>query len=104
MIAAAAVNPYDYAGQVYPAAEPYIHTEVAAEPYVHEEIEAEPYVHEEIEAEPYVHEEIEAEPYVHQEIEAEPYVHAEVYDSFSTLRNPFMNTIFSSFLTNFCLL
>merc|ERR1719150_1281722 len=54
-VAVATVNPYDYAGQVYPAAEPYIHSEVAAEPYVHEEIEAEPYVHEEIEAEPYVH-------------------------------------------------
>merc|ERR1711936_1007862 len=43
---AAFINPYDYAGQVYPAAEPYIHAEVAAEPYVHEDIAAEPYVHE----------------------------------------------------------
>merc|ERR1719249_309577 len=50
-----AVNPYDYAGQIYPAAEPYLHEEIAAEPYVHEEIAAEPYVHEEIAAEPYVH-------------------------------------------------
>merc|ERR1711902_226773 len=74
----ATVNPYDYAGQVYPAAEPYIHEEVAAEPYVHEEIEAEPYIHTEIEAEPYVHEEVAAEPYVHTEVAAEPYVHAEV--------------------------
>merc|ERR1712112_773900 len=51
-------SPYDYAGQVYPAAEPYLHLEVPAEPYVHEEIAAEPYVHEEVAAEPYVHEEI----------------------------------------------
>merc|ERR1712064_185147 len=29
---AAYINPYDYAGQVYPAAEPYLHLEVAAEP------------------------------------------------------------------------
>merc|ERR1711883_51681 len=28
-----------------PAAEPYVHEEIAAVPYVHEEIEAEPYVH-----------------------------------------------------------
>merc|ERR1719295_671829 len=49
-----AVNPYDYAGQIYPAEE-YVHEEIAAEPYVHEEIAAEPYVHEEIAAEPYVH-------------------------------------------------
>merc|ERR1711981_383549 len=27
-------HPYDYAGQVYPAAEPYIHEEYAAEPYI----------------------------------------------------------------------
>merc|ERR1712064_12651 len=49
---AAYINPYDYAGQVYPAAEPYVHEEIEAEPYV-EEIAAEPYVHEEIAAEPY---------------------------------------------------
>merc|ERR1712064_201429 len=52
---AAYINPYDYAGQVYPAAEPYIHAEVAAEPYVHAEIAAEPYVHVEPAAVPSVH-------------------------------------------------
>merc|ERR1712002_118878 len=62
------INPYDYAGQVYPVAEPYIHEEIPAEEYVHTEIEAEPYVHTEIAAEPYVHTEIAAEPYVHEEI------------------------------------
>jgi len=50
------VHPYDYAGQIYPLAEPYIHSEVAAEPYVHEDIAAEPYVHTDIAAAPYVHE------------------------------------------------
>merc|ERR1712055_148987 len=48
-------HPYDYAGQVYPAAEPYLHLEVPAEAYIHEEVAAEPYVHEEIAAEPYIH-------------------------------------------------
>merc|ERR1712241_785093 len=62
------VNPYDYAGQVYPAAVPYVHEDVAAEEYVHEDIEAVPYVHEDIAAEPYVHEDIEAVPYVHEDI------------------------------------
>merc|ERR1712198_765856 len=76
-IAYATVNPYDYAGQIYPVAEPYIHEEIPAEEYVHEEIAAEPYVHEEIAAEPYVHEEIPAEAYVHEEIPAEAYVHEE---------------------------
>merc|ERR1719378_663257 len=60
--------PYDYAGQVYPLAEPYVHEEIPAEEYVHSEIAAEPYVHSEIAAEPYVHSEIAAEPYVHSEI------------------------------------
>merc|ERR1712168_1234557 len=45
------INPYDYAGQVYPVAEPYIHEEIPAEEYVPTEIAAEPYVHEEIPAE-----------------------------------------------------
>merc|ERR1712212_1318410 len=54
-VAYATVNPYDYAGQIYPVAEPYIHQEIAAEEYVHSEVEAEPYVHQEIEAEPYIH-------------------------------------------------
>merc|ERR1712227_362152 len=71
------INPYDYAGQVYPVAEPYIHEEIPAEEYVHTEIAAEPYVHEEIPAEEYVHTGIAAEPYVHTEIAAEPYVHTE---------------------------
>jgi len=81
-------SPYDYAGQVYPLAEPYIHQEVpaeayahqeiAAEPYVHQEVAAEEYAHEEVAAEPYVHEEVAAEPYVHDEVAAEPYVHAEI--------------------------
>merc|ERR1711931_251741 len=71
------INPYDYAGQVYPVAEPYIHEEIPAEEYVHTEIAAEPYVHEEIPAEEYVHEEIPAEPYIHAEVAAEPYVHVE---------------------------
>merc|ERR1712126_293058 len=66
-IAYGAINPYDYAGQIYPAAEPYIHQEIPAEEYVHTEIAAEPYIHTEIAAEPYVHTEIEAEPYIHQE-------------------------------------
>merc|ERR1711973_492786 len=77
-IAYATVNPYDYAGQIYPVAEPYIHEEIPAEEYVHEDIAAEPYVHEEIAAEPYVHEEIPAEAYVHEEIPAEAYVHEEI--------------------------
>jgi len=62
-----------------PAAEPYVHVEVAAEPYVHVEpaleaaaevvdIAAEPYVHVEVPAEPYVH----VEPAV--EVAAEPVV------------------------------
>merc|ERR1711872_400239 len=71
------INPYDYAGQVYPVAEPYIHEEIPAEEYVHTEIAAEPYVHEEIPAEEYVHPEIADEPYVHTEIAAEPYIHQE---------------------------
>merc|ERR1712168_160315 len=71
-------SPYDYAGQVYPLAEPYIHQEVPAEAYAHQEIAAEPYVHQEVAAEPYVHAEIAAEPYIHQEPVAEPYVHAEI--------------------------
>jgi hypothetical protein len=70
-----AVNPYDYAGQVYPLAEPYLHQDVEAEPYVHEEVPAEEYVHQEIEAEAYVHDEVAAEPYVHEEVPAEPYIH-----------------------------
>merc|ERR1712121_509336 len=70
-------SPYDYAGQVYPLAEPYVHKEIPAEEYVHEEIPAEEYVHTEVAAEPYVHEEVAAEPYVHAEIAAEPYVHQE---------------------------
>merc|ERR1711973_461745 len=41
-------SPYDYAGQAYPLAEPYIHQEIPAEEYIHEEVAAEPYVHEEI--------------------------------------------------------
>ena len=53
----AAVNPYDYAGQVYPLAEPYIHQEVPAEEYQHVEIAAEPYVHQEPAPVPYVHQE-----------------------------------------------
>merc|ERR1712243_21285 len=61
------INPYDYAGQVYPVAEPYIHQEIPAEEYVHTEIAAEPYVHTEMAAEPYVHTEVAAEPYIHQE-------------------------------------
>merc|ERR1712168_1036988 len=61
------INPYDYAGQVYPVAEPYIHQEIPAEEYVHTEIAAEPYVHEEIPAEPYIHTEVLPEPYIHQE-------------------------------------
>merc|ERR1712168_1083046 len=61
------INPYDYAGQVYPVAEPYIHQEIPAEPYVHTEIAAEPYVHTEIPAEPYIHAEVLPEPYIHQE-------------------------------------
>merc|ERR1712223_2069188 len=44
----ATVNPYDYAGQVYPIAEPYLHEEIPAEAYIHEDIPAEAYVHEEI--------------------------------------------------------
>merc|ERR1712168_943774 len=71
------INPYDYAGQVYPVAEPYIHQEIPAEEYVHTEIAAEPYVHEEIPAEPYVHTEIPAEPYIHAEVLPEPYIHQE---------------------------
>merc|ERR1712121_314958 len=71
-------HPYDYAGQVYPVAEPYIHEEIPAEEYAHEEVAAEEYVHTEIAAEPYVHSEVAAEPYVHSEIAAEPYVHSEV--------------------------
>lgn len=50
--AAYAAQPAAYApveeadpGNSYPAAEPYIHVEVAAEPYVHVEVPAEPYVH-----------------------------------------------------------
>merc|ERR1712168_822657 len=61
------INPYDYAGQVYPVAEPYIHQEIPAEAYVHTEIAAEPYVHTEIPAEPYIHAEVLPEPYIHQE-------------------------------------
>ena len=78
LIEAGHVNPYDYAGEVYPAAEPYFHQEIPAEPYYHEEIPAEPYFHEEIPAEPYIHEEIPAEPYFHEEIPAEPYFHEEI--------------------------
>merc|ERR1712045_989629 len=67
-----AVNPYDFAGQVYPLAEPYIHEEVAAEAYVHEDIAAEPYVHADVVAEPYVH----VDPaYVHTVAAPVPYVH-----------------------------
>ena len=72
LIEAGHVNPYDYAGEVYPAAEPYFHQEIPAEPYYHEEIPAEPYFHEEIPAEPYFHQEIPAEPYFHQEPVAAP--------------------------------
>merc|ERR1719442_117978 len=61
------VNPYDYAGQIYPAAVPYVHEDVAAEPYVDVQVAAEPYVHTEIAAAPY------AAPYVHQV--AAPVVH-----------------------------
>merc|ERR1712240_372944 len=50
----APINPYDYAGLVYPIAPAYVHDEIEAVPYVHEEIEAVPYVHEEIAAVPYV--------------------------------------------------
>merc|ERR1712018_735448 len=67
---------YDYAGQVYPAAVPYIHEEYAAEPYVHQEIAAEPYVHEEIAAEPYIDVQIPAEPYIHIEPVAAPLIAA----------------------------
>ena len=59
---------YDYnndlAGQVYPLAEPYVDVQVAAE---EESPAAEPYIHEEIAAEPYVHVEVPAEPYIHVE-------------------------------------
>merc|ERR1711973_1047413 len=68
----------DYAGQVYPLAEPYVHEEIPAEEYAHQEIAAEAYVHEDVAAEAYVHEEIPAEEYVHSEIAAEPYVHSEI--------------------------
>merc|ERR1711868_29734 len=42
---------------LYPAAEPYVHEDIAAEAYVDAQIAAEPYVHEEIAAEAYVHQE-----------------------------------------------
>merc|ERR1711973_422360 len=63
----APINPYDYAGLVYPIAPAYVHEDIPAEEYVRNEIEAVPYVHEEIEAVPYVHEEIAAVPYVESE-------------------------------------
>merc|ERR1712055_586431 len=66
-VAYGAINPYDYAGQIYPVAEPYIHQEIPAEEYVHTEIAAEPYIHTEVPAEPYIHAEVIAEPYIHQE-------------------------------------
>merc|ERR1712128_277806 len=62
VVAAAVAAP---APQGSPAAEAYVHEEIAAEPYVHEEIDAEAYAHEEIAAESYVHEEIAAEAYAH---------------------------------------
>merc|ERR1712106_618090 len=85
-------------GQYSPAAEPYVHVEIAAEPYIHVEVPAQPYgaytgacvnnlgqgvpcrnrrSAQEGQYSPA------AEPYVHVEIAAEPYIHVEGYGGYN---------------------
>merc|ERR1712172_47309 len=57
----AGVDPSVAYANLYPAAEPYVHEDIAAEAYVDAEIPAEQYVDVQVAAEPYIHQDIAAE-------------------------------------------